>query len=487
MEKVKGPVGFEIRLTGHSMGLVYNGDENWTLIDHDRCIKGDINSIAKKIYKRWTKREDCFSYGDENSTVFGRIKRFIFSFFEKREKLMVFEFVAYAKPKGKKVIEECKKIMEKAKVLNVNANQIPERLKSRNMLLGAAQIGDINAVRELLDHEKCDTDTINAKGSLGYTVLEWAGRFGHTEVVKVILDHEKCDADVINAKGSSGYTALEWAVRLGHAEVVKALLDNDKCDADVINTRDRIGYTALMWAVNNSHTEVVKVVLNHYNGEGKPIIDINAKYDNEETLLMIAVIHAHTEVVKVILNHCNRKGKPITNIKDSNNGGETVMIMAARRGDAEIVKAILDHPGVNADVINARDRYGQTALMTAANSGKTDVVLALLDHKDGDSYAVSNKEAKEAANLVEQTNPGLEKMIGDHISKRETEVYSPGRRRHRDQERLDRHRYKEKLGESQKELERKVTDFNLLKRGMAIALGAIAVAATVYNKFGTGL
>ena len=53
MEKVEEPVGFEIGLTEHSMGLVYNGDRKWTLVDHDRCIKGDINSIAEKIYNRW--------------------------------------------------------------------------------------------------------------------------------------------------------------------------------------------------------------------------------------------------------------------------------------------------------------------------------------------------------------------------------------------------------------------------------------------------
>ena len=65
--------------------------------------------------------------------------------------------------------------------------------------------------------------------------LRNAAKEGNVEIVGMILNHEKCDADTINAKDyEDGRTALIIAVEEGKTEVVKAILDHKKCDSTIL-------------------------------------------------------------------------------------------------------------------------------------------------------------------------------------------------------------------------------------------------------------
>ncbi len=343
------------------------------------------------------------------------------------------------------------------------------------LLILAAVAGNLEIVKAILAHPEVN---INAKKKNGDTALILAVNEGQEEIVNVLLTHSDTKENPlvdIRTTDIYGDTVLMNAVKRGHLEIVKAILTYRKGDSSTINATDMYGDTVLMNAAKRRHLEMVEAILTYCDAKGKSLVDINATDMHGDTVLMNAVKSGHVEIVKALLAH------PEVNINDKDNWGRTVLMEAAINGKKEIVEAILAHPAVNADTINATDNWGNTALMQAADFKRTDVVKALLDHKDGDAYAVSNDKAMEAAERVEEGNPELARMIEDHISKRTAEAnqaIGPSYER-----RNILNKFKKNLDESQK----KGTDFKPLKSAIGVALGAIAVAATVYYRLGPSL
>jgi len=89
-------------------------------------------------------------------------------------------------------------------------------LNAADSLHNAAEVGDINAVK---DHLKKGVD-VNARDSVGWTALMRAVSYGHTEIVKVLIAK---GADV-NVKGFEGWTPLIGAIRKGDTEIAKILI-----------------------------------------------------------------------------------------------------------------------------------------------------------------------------------------------------------------------------------------------------------------------
>ena len=84
-------------------------------------------------------------------------------------------------------------------------------------LMHAAEQGDINAAKDLLDKGA----DINERGGFESTALRQAAEMGNIGVVKLLLDR---GADV-NAKDAGGDTPLMVAALKGHTEVARLLLD----------------------------------------------------------------------------------------------------------------------------------------------------------------------------------------------------------------------------------------------------------------------
>jgi len=106
------------------------------------------------------------------------------------------------------------------------------------LLVQAAQAGDTAKVKQLI---KQGAD-VNAKNSIGKTILMFAALSGHAKAVKALID---AGADV-NAKKEYDDTALMDAASYGHTDTVKALID---AGADV-NAKDEDGETVLMGAAS---------------------------------------------------------------------------------------------------------------------------------------------------------------------------------------------------------------------------------------------
>ena len=109
---------------------------------------------------------------------------------------------------------------------------------------------DIDGVRDCLQQGA----NVNAKDddSNGCTALIWASQWGNLDVVRELLDHDGID---VNFKSDSGNTALISASEGGHLDVVCALLNHDGID---VNIQNEDGETALMWASFCGHLDEVR-------------------------------------------------------------------------------------------------------------------------------------------------------------------------------------------------------------------------------------
>ena len=120
-----------------------------------------------------------------------------------------------------------------------------------NDLISAAQKGDIDIVRILLDNGA----NINFINNHGRTVLMLASIEGYLNIVNLLLDM----GALINLQNNYGITALMFASIYGNTDIVKLLLDNG-ANIDIVNNE---GNTALRWASRRGYTDIVEILNRH--------------------------------------------------------------------------------------------------------------------------------------------------------------------------------------------------------------------------------
>jgi ankyrin repeat protein len=120
--------------------------------------------------------------------------------------------------------------------------------RSQALLLSAAQRGDLNRVRQLLETEGINVDTI--KNRYGWNALHIASHHGRTAVVQFLVSEAGA---YVNAVDNDGWTALHLATVQGQLEIVE-ILDVDTGNVD--------GNTALHLASSANNLEIVQSLLN---------------------------------------------------------------------------------------------------------------------------------------------------------------------------------------------------------------------------------
>ena len=90
-------------------------------------------------------------------------------------------------------------------------------VRQDELLVQAASRGEIEKVREMLDHRA----SASAQNNLMLTALHWAVTMGHREVVELLIERGAS----VQAKSQDGNTPLHMAAREGDAEIVEALLE----------------------------------------------------------------------------------------------------------------------------------------------------------------------------------------------------------------------------------------------------------------------
>jgi len=148
------------------------------------------------------------------------------------------------------------------------------------LLMRAAEQGDVNAAKSLLDKGA----DVNEKGEFSSTALRQAAEFGRMAVVQLLLDR---GADV-NAQDAGGDSVLMVASLKGHADVVKILLDRGAN----VTAKNMNGWTALAYV---SKVDIAKLLI-------EKGADINGQNFHGATVLGSAAMSRRDEVVKYLID-----------------------------------------------------------------------------------------------------------------------------------------------------------------------------------------
>ncbi|GAA3411449.1 ankyrin repeat domain-containing protein [Paenibacillus hodogayensis] len=145
-------------------------------------------------------------------------------------------------------------------------------------LFGAAQSGDAEKLKRLLDEESSLANTANGEG---LTPLGYAAHFGNKEAVRVLLDYG-ADVNAVSRSSVSyipSNTALHAAIAgKRNMEVIRLLLDRGA------DTRlfDSNGHTCVHTAAfHDDNVELIRLLLEHG-------ADVNAAAQGGGTALSIA-------------------------------------------------------------------------------------------------------------------------------------------------------------------------------------------------------
>ena len=230
-------------------------------------------------------------------------------------------------------------------------------MAGRTPLHTAAELGDEEEVRKLLEDRRYD---VNCVDELGWTPLHKAASKGHLGVVRVLV---KAD---VNAHDKCGDTPLHMAAGRGHLDVVRVLVKAD------VNAHDKCGDTPLHKAASEGHLDVVRVLASEFKA------DVNARDKYDDTPLHYAAGRGHLDVVRVLASEF----KADVNARDGD--GDTPLHKAAGRGHLDVVRVLASE--FKADV-NVHGEYDDTPLHKAAGRGHLDVVRVLASEFKADVNA----------------------------------------------------------------------------------------------------
>jgi hypothetical protein len=125
--------------------------------------------------------------------------------------------------------------------------------KGMSALIFAAENGNVNVMRLLLDHPSVDAaGMMMLTASKGFTALMSAAKEGHVDVLRLLLGHPSAEpATMMMLTTSKGSTALMYAARNGMLNTMRLLLDHPSADAAaMIAARSTAGDSALTLAAH---------------------------------------------------------------------------------------------------------------------------------------------------------------------------------------------------------------------------------------------
>ncbi|MBQ9578336.1 MAG: ankyrin repeat domain-containing protein [Ottowia sp.] len=236
----------------------------------------------------------------------------------------------------------------------------------------AAQLGDANRVRTLIEHGA----NVNAANSLGLTALMMAAFGGHADIVEMLLD----SGANVNASDIREKTALGIALWRKHLNIAEILLARG-ADPNADFIKHLIG----------GRLDIARLLLEHGTN-----INLEAE-GSKRTPLMTAVFFERENLVTFLLdnganpNIVNARGdtalsiavdKKLTDVAETllakGASANAALIPASWLGRQDVVQFLLEH---GADINHAGGvGVKRTPLMHAAYDGHKDLVAFLLDN-----------------------------------------------------------------------------------------------------------
>ena len=266
---------------------------------------------------------------------------------------------------------------------------------STTPIFNAAQLGDMEMLRKLLENNKYNVDCID---SAGMTPLHYACSNGHLNVIKMLILEFKAN---VNCTDSTGPTPLHSACSSGHLDVVKLLISEFKANA---NHTDSAGKTALHYACSNGNIDVVKTLVLDFKA------NVNCADSAGKTLLHNACSNGHLDVAKMLI----LEFKANVNCVDSE--GQTPLHYACSNGHLDVVKILILDFKANVNCINSK---GQTPLHCAIINGRVNVVKTLLSNSKAD---VTIKDDKGNTALMSAALAGHESVVHTILSEQKCPI-----------------------------------------------------------------
>ena len=235
------------------------------------------------------------------------------------------------------------------------ATKISKGTLEADQLITATRSGDMEKVREILEHGKC---TVNCTDSSGWTPLHWACKKGHVDMVRVLVSEFKADMTI---QTNFGATPLMLAAINKHDNVVHALLSESQC---LVDAKDRDGYNALHFTCRCGHVDIVRTLVKHK-------ANVNARTDSGDTPLTLAAKNKHDSVVHALSDYnCEVYAEDMDTYT-------ALLHSSCERGYVGIVQTLLNEH--KADInLDARTKHGDTPLTCTAINKHDNVVHALL-------------------------------------------------------------------------------------------------------------
>ena len=221
-------------------------------------------------------------------------------------------------------------------------------------LHNAAESGDVDKVRELLEHAKYD---VNCTDSNGWTPLHHASYKGHLDMVRMLISELNSDITIQNVDGT---TALMLAALARHDNVVLALLCDYQCPLDM---KDRKGNAVLHYACEGGSVSLVQTLVREYKA------DANARGNNNNTPLNVAAYSGKADVTLSLISEFGCDPHVRGQL------GRTVLHDACQGGSVSLIQTLIREYKADA---NARDNNKDAPLNVAAFSGRADVALSLI-------------------------------------------------------------------------------------------------------------
>jgi len=319
-----------------------------------------------------------------------------------------------------------KSIVEDENSLKGNINNDDFQDGNHTLLTLAAEKGNPDIMRMLLDYPGIDVNFKTYKGLIPLTqamkynkpmivemllsredtrldliddenesALHYACSSSYVECVRLFLKDKRCTEIIVNHNISSRHVwpsaPLLCGAYEGNMEIVKMLLEFPGIDLNVI--WEDHGYTPLLTALFCGHNEVAKLLLANKN------TDIAVTDKENKSALMIACIHEKSvESFKLLLSHENCPNDFI-NHKDKNN--YSALSHAANYANEEMVKELLLEPGIDVNVVN---NYGNSLLYCAMERNWVEVLKLLLANNNLKLEILSEKAGNPLFAAVEENN-----------------------------------------------------------------------------------